>query len=55
MNSRKEYEKKLNIQDDKNIKDKELNDKKKNVAITFKRSKVKKVEPLRDNDSQKSF
>ena len=55
VNSRKEYEKKLNIQDDKNIKDKELNDKKKNVAITFKRSKVKKVEPLRDNDSQKSF
>jgi len=49
INSRKEYEKRV-MAGDRNI-----NEKKKNVEIKFKKSKVKNVEPLRDYDSQQSY
>ena len=49
INSRKEYEKRV-MTGDRNI-----NEKKKNVEIKFKKSKVKNVEPLRDYDSQQSY
>ena len=54
INSRKEYEKKV-MTGDRNNTERILNDKKKNVEIKFKKSKVKNVEHLRDYDSQQSY
>ena len=55
MNSRREYEKKLNANSG-NVTERMLNEKKKNEeVITLKRSKIKNVELLRDYDSQNSF
>ena len=48
INSRREYEKRIVMTGDRNDTEKILNDKKKNVEIKFKKSKVKNVEPLRD-------
>jgi hypothetical protein len=55
INSRREYEKKLNANSG-NVTERMLNEKKKNEeVITLKRSKIKNVELLRDYDSQNSF
>ena len=54
INSRKEYEKKV-LTGDRNNTERIFNDKKKNIEIKFKKSKVKNVEPLRDYDSQQSY
>ena len=54
INSRKEFEKKV-ITGERNNTERILNDKKKNVEIKFKKSKVKNVEHLRDYDSQQSY
>ena len=48
INSRREYEKRIVMTGDRNDTEKILNEKKKNVEIKFKKSKVKNVEPLRD-------
>jgi hypothetical protein len=40
---------------DRNNTERILNEKKKNVEIKFKKSKVKNVEHLRDYDSQQSY
>ena len=49
--STKENEKKIVMSGDEKL----LNEKKKNVEIKFKKSKVKNVEPLRDFESQNSY
>jgi hypothetical protein len=54
INARKEYEKKV-MTGDRNNTERILNEKKKNVEIKFKKSKVKNVEHLRDYDSQQSY
>ena len=51
INPRKEYEKRMVNTGDRNITERIMNEKKKNLEITFKRSKVKNVELLRDYDS----
>ena len=55
VNSRKENEKRIAKTGDRNLVERMLNEKKKNVEIKFKKSKVKNVEPLRDYDSQNSY
>ena len=51
INSRKEHEKRIVMSGDERL----LNEKKKNVEIKFKKSKVKNVKPLRDYNSQNSY
>ena len=51
INPRKEYEKRIVNTGDRNITERAMNEKKKNLEINFKRSKVKNVELLRDYDS----
>ena len=48
INSRREYEKRIVMTGDRNDTENILNNKKKNVEIKFKKSKVKNIEPLRD-------
>ena len=56
INSRREYEKKLKINNNGNVSERILNEKKKNEeVITIKRSKIKNIELLRDYDSKNSF
>ena len=54
INARKDFEKKV-MTGDRNNTERILNEKKKNVEIKFKKSKVKNVEHLRDYDSQQSY
>jgi hypothetical protein len=53
INSRRNNERKIN--EGYSMDNSYINERKSNVEIKLKRSKVKKVELLRDNDSQQSF
>ena len=55
INSRKEYEKKLKVNNGNMTERGSQKENNKNIEIRMKRSKVKNVEYLRDCDSQKSF